>query len=79
MNALWARALAVCAAMAVCDWCWTRYTQAVAEKRAATAAWWSAAIIGIGAFGVVSYVEDKRLVIPALIGAWIGTYLAVRR
>lgn len=70
--------LGVAAAMAACDWCWTRYMLATAAKHAGAAAWWSAAIVGISAFSVVSYVSDHRLLAAALIGAWIGTYAAVK-
>jgi hypothetical protein len=49
-------------------------TARVSPMEAAT---WAAMVIVLGAFIVVSYVHDKRLIIPAAIGAFIGTYFAV--
>jgi hypothetical protein len=68
----------VALAMAAADWCWTKYFLHTAAGRAVSAAFWSTAIIGVSAFSVTSYVEDKRLIVAALIGAWVGTYFAVR-
>jgi hypothetical protein len=67
----------VALAMAVADWCWTKYMMHASAHRAAWAAHWSTAIIAVSAFTVTSYVADKRLVVAALIGAWLGTYYAV--
>lgn len=66
-------------AMVAADACWAKYMRYVAEGHATKAATWSAAIILVGAVAVVSYVNDHRLLIAAVLGAWVGTYLAVRR
>jgi lipid-A-disaccharide synthase-like uncharacterized protein len=73
----WIQFALVAFAMAIADWCWTKYMLHAAAHRAVPAAFWSMAIIGVSAFSVTSYVEDKRLILAALIGAWIGTYYAV--
>lgn len=73
----WVQFVLVAVAMAAADWCWTKYMMHASAHRAVPAAWWSAAIIGVSAFTVTSYVEDHRLIIAALIGAWAGTYYAV--
>ena len=65
-------------ALIVVDFCWTFYIAKVAEGKAVAAATWSALIMVIGAFTTISYLEDKRLLIAAIIGAWVGTFLAVR-
>lgn len=72
------RFASVAIAMAVADWCWTKYMMHAAEKRAVPAAWWSSAIVAISIFTVTSYVDDHRLALAAILGAWIGTYAAVR-
>lgn len=64
-------------AMMGADFAWTKYTLGVAAKDAFGAASWSAVIVGCGAFTVVSYTTNRWLLIPALLGAFIGTYLAV--
>lgn len=74
----WTQFVLVALAMAAVDWAWTKYMMHAAEKQALPAASWSAAIIGISAFSVTSYVDDHRLILAALIGAWVGTYYAVK-
>ncbi len=61
------------------DVSWTRYTQAVNAKAPHRAAWWSVAIFLTGAANVVAYTTDRWLLIPACIGAFAGTFYAVRR
>jgi hypothetical protein len=63
----------------VADIVWARYIAAAAEKRPLHAAFWSAAIIGLGAFNVTQYAHDWTTVFPALIGAFLGTYVACRK
>ena len=38
---------------------------------------WGFAIYLCGAFGVLSYTEDKSLIIAAVLGSFVGTYLTV--
>lgn len=71
------RCISVCGATAVSDWVWANYMLGVTNRLALEASLWASAVIVLGAFVVLSYVDDKRLVIPAAIGAFIGTYLAV--
>lgn len=69
--------LLVMLAMAAADWCWTKYMLYAASRDALKAAFWSSMIIACGAFTVTNYVEDPRLIVAALIGAFVGTYYAV--
>lgn len=66
-------------AMMGADYAWTKYTLEVAAKDAVSAGLWSAVIVGCGAFTVVSYTTDRWLLIPALLGAFLGTYIAVKK
>jgi len=59
------------------DWCWTKFMLCATQHKAVHAASWSAAITGLSAFAVTSYVADHRLMVAALLGAWVGTYYAV--
>lgn len=68
----------VAIAMAVMDWCWTKYMMHAAAKRADAAALWSTLIIGISAFSVTQYTVEPWLIPAAMLGAWFGTYYAVR-
>lgn len=75
----WLRFGAVVIMMALVDICYAKYTLTVANLQAVRAAGWASAIIGCSSFITVSYVGDKTLVIAAIIGAFIGTYLVVSR
>lgn len=77
LYSFYAKAAGVVVATTVSDFIWAKYMASVSGATAMVAANWSVCIIAIGAFLTLSYVEDKRLVIPACIGAWIGTYLAI--
>jgi len=61
------------------DFAWSRYTLDVTGRRPHSAAGWSAVIIVLGAGNVVAYIHDWRMVIFAAVGAYLGTFLAVRR
>ena len=65
--------------LAVClsDYVWTRYVAGIANAERLSAAIWAVAVIVLGAFVVISYVHDRRLIVPAAIGAFIGTYYGV--
>lgn len=61
------------------DFLWTRYTIEVTNRRAVRAALCSAGIAAFGAIGVISYIDDRRLLPAAVIGYFIGTWIAVIR
>ena len=60
------------------DVCWTKYFVYVAKKEALKSAIWSALIVVCGIVSFISYMDDRRLTIAAVIGAFIGTYLTVK-
>jgi hypothetical protein len=63
------------------DLVWARYiaAAAAAEKRAHAASAWSAAIIALSAFNIVQYSLNWMNVFPALVGAYLGTWVALRK
>ena len=65
--------LGVMVAMIVADVCWTYYFIKVEERKAIAAGIWSSLITISGSFITTSYVEDKSLIVAAVIGAFIGT------
>jgi hypothetical protein len=67
----------VFAATAAADGCWTRYMQSVKKGCAIPSAIWSAAIIVVGAISIIEYTRDSLYVIPAALGAFIGTYVSM--
>lgn len=68
----------VMAAVALADVFWTLYFIATEQRKAAAAAAWSASIVLLSAYTVTEYVHDRKLVIAAVLGAFIGTYATVR-
>jgi hypothetical protein len=60
-------------AMILTDVCWTVYFMKVEERKSVAAGIWSALIMLAGGTVTMNYVEDKTLIIAALIGAFIGT------
>lgn len=74
---LW-KALAVAVSVGIADVFWARYTQALADGRMAAAAASSAAIVGLGSVTIFAYVNDASMVVPAMIGAYLGTAVGMR-
>lgn len=64
--------------MFLLDVAYTRYTQGITAGRPAHAAHYAAVLIGITAFVTVSYVQNRWLTIPVMVGAWAGTWVAVK-
>jgi hypothetical protein len=71
------RALAVFLAVAVSDWLWTKYIVTASTGLAFLAASYAAGIVVVGAFVTLAYVRDRIHIIPAVLGAFVGTYLSV--
>ena len=52
---------------------------AASKHEARRAAVWSMAIVVIGSGGLAAFMISRWMVIPEALGAFCGTYLAVRR
>jgi hypothetical protein len=61
------------------DFCWTKYNMHSAAKHPHRAAMWSGLIVAFGAVSFLSYVNDHKLTVAAIAGAYVGTWLAVWR
>ena len=73
------RAVLVLLAVAFADYVWARYIQACADRRTWLAAICSSVIVLLGGFTTLSLVDDPRYLVPAALGAYVGTVVAVRR
>ena len=71
--------LLVFLATGIGDMLWTFYIRRTGEGKAIQAALFSTAIMVTGGVVVITYVEDKWYLIPAALGALVGTYFAVKR
>lgn len=66
-------------AMTALDFVWAEYTKAVAAKRPVRAALTASCIIALSGVVTTQYVENHYLLVAAVMGAFCGTYLAMRR
>lgn len=64
-------------ALFVTDLCWAFYISRVKDHQPLRSALWAVGLFLTGAIGTISYVNDPWLLIPAAIGAFSGTFLAV--
>jgi hypothetical protein len=73
----WWHFFGVMAAVAIADAFWTLYFIATEKREAWMASIMSSLIILSSAYATTSYVDDKRFIIAAVIGAFIGTFLTI--
>ena len=60
------------------DIIWVFYIRRVSQGKALQGAASSAFIVLLGAFVVVSYVKNWLYIIPTLLGAFVGTFIAIK-
>lgn len=64
-------------AMFALDFVWALYTQAVTASAALRASMWATAITVLSGLGQIGYTHDPWLLIPAALGAFAGTFIAL--
>jgi hypothetical protein len=62
----------------VSDICWTFYFLKVSQHKAIASGLWAVATIALGAFVTISFIDDRTLIIPSLLGAFLGTAMTVQ-
>ncbi len=60
--------------MAFANICGTLYFSSLVQKKAETAAFWSAMLILANAFTITNYVENNIYIAAAFIGTYLGTF-----
>lgn len=65
-------------AMTALDFAWAFYTRACADGRAFVAASWAAGLIVLSGAAQIGYTHDPYLLVPAALGAFVGTWSALR-
>ena len=65
-------------ATGVGDMFWTFYIRRTSEGKALQASLFSAVIMLTGGIVIITYVEDKWYLVPAVLGALVGTYFTVK-
>lgn len=68
---------AVLVGMTILDFVWARYTAACAEKKAMLASLNASGIMILNGLVTIVYVNEPRMIVPAVVGAFIGTYLSI--
>lgn len=61
------------------DIAYAYYIRRTAEGKALAAALWSGGIAASGAFNILAYTADRRLILPMIVGYIVGTYWAVKK
>jgi hypothetical protein len=61
------------------DFIWTRYIASVAAKQPMQSALWSTGTILLSGVAAVEYVANPWLLLPAGLGAFAATWIAVKR
>lgn len=65
--------LGVMLSMILADICWTYYFIKVTEKKAIGAGIWGSLVLVFASFTTINYVEDRTLLVAAILGSFIGT------
>jgi len=68
----------VFAAVFALDVVWTIYVKAISGDQALLAASIAVLLIGLSGLAQIGYVKDPRLLLPACLGAFAGTYVSVK-
>lgn len=63
--------------MVFLDFLWARYTMALADRRVLAGGFYAMGTIALGGAVTISYVTDPMLLIPACVGAFVGTSLSI--
>jgi hypothetical protein len=64
---------------AAADICWVRFIAAAESRARWAAASWSTLLFALGAIAITSYTTNHWLLAPALLGAFVGTAIGVRK
>ena len=70
--------LLVFVAMTALDFAYGEYTKAAADRRLHPASIWAAILYALGAFVAIHVISDNWNAVPAVFGAYAGTYLSIR-
>ena len=54
------------------------FVKSIQNDRPFLAAWWSMVVTFTASVAVINYTEDHLALIPALLGAFLGTYLGMK-
>jgi hypothetical protein len=70
--------LLVFAIALVSDYVWTACIHSISKEKPLSAAFFSALTVLLGGVATITFVSQPKYLIPAVLGAFAGTYLTVR-
>lgn len=79
MGGYWTNAAIVFTTTLLAAWCWVLYLRYCAERKPVKAGLADCGIIALSMINVVGYTEDRRLIAPILVAAFLGTFYVVRK
>ena len=60
------------------DWVWAKYNIACADRKPVRAGVFAVCIICMSSFSLLLFVHDQWLIVPGVMGTFVGTYFAVK-
>ena len=60
------------------DFIYVYFVKSIQDNHPLRAAWWSTVVTFTASVAVISYTEDHLALIPALLGAFFGTYIGMK-
>jgi len=64
--------------MFVTDIVYTQLLKSVQNDKPFAASVWAAAITFLGGVAIINYTRDNMMIIPAVLGAFVGTYVGMK-
>lgn len=78
MTELVTHAVGVFSALAALDFVWAKYTYAMTARHPTLAGVYASVIILFSGYAAIGYTQNPWMLLPAMAGAFVGTWLAVR-
>lgn len=54
------------------------YIRAINENKPLLASWWATIVTLAASIAIINYTKDNIMLIPALLGAFVGTYVGMK-
>jgi uncharacterized membrane protein YfcA len=64
--------------MLVTDIVYTQLLKSVQNDKPFAASIWASLITFLGGVAIINYTNDNKMIIPAVLGAFVGTYIGMK-
>ena len=72
------KAVGIFTLVTLLDFLWAQYIKHTANADALKSSLYATLISLMGSAVTISYIDDRRMIVPAALGAFAGTYLSAR-